>query len=274
MNKRSMRISAFLAFFAALITLLTLTSATYAWFTFTAATNVTPISGTVSHGEGSLLISNDRGGPFDVSCELRLDPDSGDLSPLSTADLEHFFASTVQDSSGITLRCADVSDLAASRAVHGKVYLLSEGNDFTVYLWKDGLSCGSDDQALAAMRLGLKITTAEGTMKRIFRLDELGSTSGAAAQLTVPQDNSVVAAISENGTPVYVRDVSVPIGTSFAHGGADRIEPGETALCSLREGEIAEVEYWLYLEGCDINCINTVQRRDVALRLQFAGIQR
>ena len=35
--------------------------------------------------------------------------------------------------------------------------------------------------------------------------------------------------------------------------------------------EIATVEYWLYLEGCDPECFNPVHSRDLALQLGFAG---
>lgn len=44
-----------------------------------------------------------------------------------------------------------------------------------------------------------------------------------------------------------------------------------TALCSMRAGEIARVDYWLYLEGCDTACIMPVQERQLALQLGFIG---
>ena len=49
-------------------------------------------------------------------------------------------------------------------------------------------------------------------------------------------------------------------------------DKGEQALCTLAFKEIAKVEYWLYLEGCDENCVNEVQNRDVMLQLAFAGV--
>ena len=40
----------------------------------------------------------------------------------------------------------------------------------------------------------------------------------------------------------------------------------------LNEDEVATVEYWLYLEGCDEQCINAVQSRTSKIQLGFAGV--
>lgn len=40
----------------------------------------------------------------------------------------------------------------------------------------------------------------------------------------------------------------------------------------LNADEIATVEYWLYLEGCDEQCVNSVQNRASELQLAFAGV--
>ena len=47
----------------------------YAWFTLSgmASTNVTPMGGSISNGDASLLISTSRLGPFDKNCELVLE---------------------------------------------------------------------------------------------------------------------------------------------------------------------------------------------------------
>lgn len=55
-----------------------------------ASTNVTPMGGSISNGDASLLISASRLGPFDKNCELVLDGNPDTLKPLSTADLDHF----------------------------------------------------------------------------------------------------------------------------------------------------------------------------------------
>ena len=39
----------------------------------------------------------------------------------------------------------------------------------------------------------------------------------------------------------------------------------------LDADEIATVEYWLYLEGCDDQCVNAVQSRASELQFAFVG---
>ena len=58
-----------------LFLLVVATGTTYAWFTLSglASTNVTPMGGSISNGDASLLISASRLGPFDKNCELVLD---------------------------------------------------------------------------------------------------------------------------------------------------------------------------------------------------------
>ena len=53
--------------------------------------------------------------------------------------------------------------------------------------------------------------------------------------------------------------------------GEESVVAGSSPLCYLRTNEIAAVDYWLYLEGCDEHCFNVVQNADVALQLAFAG---
>ena len=43
-------------------------------------------------------------------------------------------------------------------------------------------------------------------------------------------------------------------------------------LVQLNKDEIASVEYWLYLEGCDEQCSNPVQNRTSEIQLAFAGV--
>ena len=60
-------------------------------------------------------------------------------------------------------------------AIHGTVYLQCQNAACDVYFEPQNLNLGSDAQALAAMRLGLKITSSTGTQNLIFKLDALGT---------------------------------------------------------------------------------------------------
>ncbi len=121
------------------------------------------------------------------------------------------------------------------------------------------------------MRLGLRFVTAAGTHTYIFRLDEFGNTQNADARLTTAQANVVVAGIDAEGNPNYITDVSGLTAPYRASINEDAVIPGAQALCSLGADEVGSVEYWLWLEGCDENCFNVVQARDLALQLGFAG---
>ena len=74
------------------------------------------------------------------------------LRPLSTADLLSFYTAAEQNPSGISTRFVREENVAAS-AVSGSVYLKSERSTNAVYFDRNLLDFGSDDQALAAMRL-------------------------------------------------------------------------------------------------------------------------
>ena len=270
MNFKSLRQTAFLSVIAALVILSVLSAATFAWFTFSNDTNVTPISGTVSRGEGSLLISDSPTGPFDVTCVLPYESTGDALYPVSTADLASFYAPLAQ-TGGIVTAYRDATDDVNARTLHGRVYLKAEVVDCDVCFWPASLSFGADEQALAAMRLGLRISTVSGVHTYIFRLDEFGATGAAAAQRTTAQAGVVVSGIGPDGAPVYTADPAALTGPYSATVTEESIIAGAAKLCTLLADEVATVEYWLYLEGCDENCINVVQSRDVALQLGFAG---
>ena len=270
MNFKPLRQTAMLTIIAALVVLSVLSAATFAWFTYTNDVNTTPISGTVSRGEGSLLISTSPTGPFDETCTLAFESSAEALYPLSTADLVSFYTPTAQID-GIVTAYRDATEDVNIRALHGRVFLKAEGSDCEVYFWPASLSFGADAQALAALRLGMRISTVAGTHTYIFRLDEFGNTASAEAMPTVPQTGVVVSGIVDDGTAVYVADPAQLTAPYSAAVTEDGITPGTVSLCTLGADEVGTVEYWLWLEGCDVNCINAVQSRDVALQLGFAG---
>jgi hypothetical protein len=274
--QKELRRTRFLILFWVLIAAVAVTAATYAWFTFSPYTNVEPMSSTVSDGEVSLLISNSESGTFDVSCALTPQSDPDTLKPLSTADLDRFYEATAQDQSGISLLYQEVTDQLDQYVIHGTVYLQSKNGSCDVYLYQSGLDFGSDAQALASLRLGLKLTTQSGTSTYLFKLDNMGNTASASATRTVLTQGTVVSSVSADGTASYVSDPSTDLNDYFAvENGSDDQKPtaGTTRLGVLLTDEIASAEYWLYLEGCDDNCINEVQNRELSLQLAFAGVK-
>jgi hypothetical protein len=257
-----------------LFALAAVTAATYAWFTFSAATNVEPMSSTVSEGDITLLIANTYDGDFDTSCVLLPDTNPEQLRPVSTGDLEGFYVSTAQSEDGISLLYQNVTEQVGDYLIHGYVYLQSKNGGCHVYLYRSGVGFGDDAQMLAALRLGLRVTTKKETSTYIYSLEELAEGTLQSTQ-TVPQLGTVVSGVSQNGAATYISDPALNISDFFAVERQDRTAPeaGEQIFATLQEGEIATVEYWLYLEGCDEHCMGAVQNRDFTLQLAFAGVK-
>ncbi|MBU5480517.1 hypothetical protein [Blautia sp. MSJ-19] len=259
-----------------LLLLAVATGSTYAWFSLTGinSTNVTPMGGTVSKGDAVLLISTSQTGPFDKTCELVLSGNPDSLKPLSTENLEHFFRAAAQNKNGITTLYTNADSRVDQDAVHGTVYLQCQNAPCKVYFNKENLKLGSDAQALAAMRLGMKVTSHEGSRTYIWKLDEMGSTGSAETVQTISRSSAVVSSISDSGQPTYADDPSQEISQYMAQTGETEglYQDGSQMLMQLDADEIATVEYWLYLEGCDEQCVNAVQNRDSELQLAFAGV--
>ncbi len=261
-----------------LVTLLVLTAGvggTYAWFVFNTATNIEPsVGSTISGGEASLLMANNLNGPFGNECDLVFMSNGGDLQPLSTADLSHFYRATAQNAKGISLLYADADDKVDSSTMHGSLFFRAEGGSLDVYLLPEQLFFGNDIQALSAMRLGVRIVDGVSSTPLIFKLDEMADTGNAAKTQTTTRANAVVAGI-DRGAPDFADDPSHNLSEFAAviSGGDDPVpRAGSNKLFTVADGQTVGVEYWLYLEGCDENCINEVQSKDVSLKLSFAGV--
>ncbi|MBQ7624265.1 MAG: hypothetical protein IJS65_03195 [Clostridia bacterium] len=255
-----------------LIALIAVSAGTYAWFTFNPYTNVTEMTGVVWGGEGDLLIANKREGPYGVYTELILSEEKPVLYPVSTSNLNNFFTQGKQTSGGVVTGFSLANDGLYKKCVHGFVYLKSETNAHDIYFDKSGLYFGKDIQSLAAMRLGLQISTPRGIYTHIFKLDDMADVSSALSRLTVAQKDTVVAQANDNGSVTFSPDPAKNINDYCAGRSGEDTTRGRAALCRLGAGEIATVEYFLYLEGCDENCYNPVQNRDLALSLAFSGV--
>ena len=71
--------------------------------------------------------------------------------------------------------------------------------------------------------------------------------------------------INADNTPNYENDPAASIGDYMLTANDPK------KICTIRTDEIVQVDYWLYLEGCDDHCSNPVQSRDVTLVLGFEG---
>ena len=275
MKKNKKLLTIWLAVLWSVILLAVLGGVTYAWFTFDPYTRVEPMSSTVGEAEITLLIAAKPTDEFLEECALPQSTITG-LRPVSTADLESFYRAYAQDRQGISYTYADISEEAEEDMIHGVFYLKSMADNCNVYFYRAGMDFGEDAQLLAALRLGLRFTTNTGVSTYIFSLDEMGNTEGALRLQTTARRDVVVSSVNVDGTAVYMDDPVRKMSRFMAV--YDEEHPqlpgaGENALCTLQKEEIAAVEYWLYLEGCDENCVNEVQDREASLQLSFAGLK-
>lgn len=246
-----------------LAVLISFSYATFAWFSSSADTNVTPLEGGIGYGDGDLLISPSPDGPFSESCQL---PESGGtmtLRPRSTDNLTSFYAAKRHNADGITTHFAPDEHFETS-VLHGTVYLKSEHNANDIYL-STALETFSP-----ATRWGLVFTTQSGKFTYIFRPSE---NAASDTPWTIEEPGCVVASVNADGRPVFVPDPSETTLGYFAQGlDTDSPAPGEKKLCTLAADEVARVDYYLYLEGCDRACTNAVQGTLADIELGFAGI--
>ena len=259
------------------LTLTALVGATFAWFSFTPTTNITPMHGSVSTGGVSLLIANTRDGNFAEKCDLILDDRLENLRPVTTGNLRNFYTTYYQRVVGSPSKYTDISESVYSNIIHGSIYMTSVDDACDVYFHPTMCSMVSDNQLLSALRLGFLIRNQEGESVKIFRLDEFltGDVKLEAIQ-TTPENNTVVNSIDSDKNPSFITDTATLLEPFKArsNGGnnGDKYAAGENKLFSVLEDEIVELEFFVYLEGCDENCTNIVQDKELEMQLFFVGI--
>lgn len=263
-----------LAALALLATAAVLTTATYAWFTFSVNTDVAPMQGSVGNGDVNLVIAASEGGEYSEKAAVTMLNACQELLPVSTADLQIWSAATAQTKEGVAVLYTDVTAQADAQVIHGEVYLKAEYADADLYLDRSRLTFTGSGQLLSALRLAMKITGADGEKTYFFKLDDVAG-GGGAAQDTTGQGNSVVAAVAADGSASFAADPAEALAPYCAANteGEDSIpEPGEKPLCRLTQDTPARVELWLYMEGCDENCLTEAATQDIGFNLAFAGV--
>ncbi len=251
-----------------LLLALALAGATFAWFSNSRYTNVAPSAHTVSESGYDLLISSNAAGPFDTTCTLGAADKT--LYPVSTADLQNFWRATFQNAAGITTDYANCTAQAGDCLLSGTFYLEGASAPLAVYLYQSQMNVTADTQLLAALRIGFIIQSSAGTQTYIFACDDLGNTAAATQQRTTAQDGVVV---SGAGSWAYAADPARSISSYTMDGIGDTpvARSGAQSLFTLAADEVATVQYFVYMEGCDANCITEAQSKNIALQFSFAG---
>ena len=259
MKRERLMLEFYLTLIGMVFVLLVLTGSTFAWFTQTASVNTDVYSASVDGGTPSLLIAGSKEDEFDTDCQLVPDVLPQALYPVSTADLDTFFVSTAVKEDGITYRYGK-ADLNQT-LIHGTVYLKSINGTNRVYFDDEKFDVSMVDGSDVGLRLGLVIKE----QSYIFNLDRNNEDGRNTIEV---ETDSVVSKIDEQGNPTYTDDLSVDVTQYQADGEKD----GEKSLVTIQEDEVVEVEYWVYLEGCDHNCFNVIQNKDLQITLGFQGV--
>lgn len=252
-----------------LVLVAALSAATLAWFSNSRFTNVTPVAHAVSEEGSDLQIGLSASGPWDTTVSLAQADKT--LYPISTVDLSNFWRASFQNAAGITTDYSNCTQALEDYALTGTLYLKGGASALNIYLYPGQMGATNDPQLLAALRLGFIVSTQAGTQTRIFTMDDLGSTAGATARRTTAQDNVVVQGAGSSWS--YAADPASSIGAYAMDGTGDTptVRTGATPLCTLVANEVAQVRYFVYMEGCDANCIDEAQARDITLQLAFAA---
>ena len=267
-----------------LVILLVLSAATYAWF----STNrvVTTDRATARSGTDSLQlqISESGGSDFRGSEETAIvqinTASQTQLMPVSTSDLKTFVYNP-----------ASVDDMATNFKTvenekyyyHGRIYLraTAEGKDagarMALYLDEDNevggaLAQANDGQLLNAARLGL---TFDGGSPVIFSLSDAHNDVQEQRRNTVLNgvmlgDDQVLSASGGNLTAVADPSISLE-SRKILMDNATVTLPAEP-LMYMTLNQIYTVDIYFYIEGCDMDCTDSISYDEADLHLAFYGI--
>ena len=146
-------------------------------------------------------------------------------------------------------------------AIHKKIMGATTDSDNAVYFDEEKFNVSMIDGTNAGLRLGLIINGNT----YIFNLDE---GNGEEKDTIEAEADSVVESIDGEGNPNYINDIALDINDYKANGEL----AGNNSLITIAEDEVIPIEFFVYLEGCDKNCFNVVQNKDVEITLGFQGV--
>lgn len=268
---------------AAVLTALTLTAATYAWFTSNREVETEKVTSRTGTSEVALELSRDadKWDDHDVSTvpllgskELPL-AEEIILMPVSTSDLKTFVYNSATNE-GFAELFEKTPD--ESLYYHDTFYIrarsedsLADGTKMALYLdnVKDVPIVGPEGgEILTAARLGLKFNNTTAVIMTLSDVNEGTGNSRpggvlleSGQVLTYDEKNKKVVPATDPGIPL--RDVQIPADDGAA----------QRPLIELTPNEVYTVDVYLYLEGCDPDCLsNKVGMKDASLNLAFFGV--
>lgn len=263
--------TALIAVIYALIILLALSISTYAWFTSNRTVGTSRVNASASQADISLYVGSSADAVNESVCDIAHvnSYDLENLRPVSTADLSTFVYS--------------VAGKGFSRVeneqyiYHGRVYIraastgASSYSRLALYFENAGelLKADEGSHLLNAARLGF---TFDGSSPVILNLSTESNGEGNIINNTylngsaTPMEAGNVLTFSGDSVTA-VTDPSIYIGdTVLGSGGAS------TPFAYIDLNRTYAMDIYFYLEGCDPDCSDYVQKDGVSLQLYFSGV--
>ena len=264
------------------IILLSTTITVYAWFTSNRIVYTDKVSCRSGTKMVDLYVSDTGGEDFPENKEtniVQLNKANKDkLMPVSTFDLKNFVYNdgTVED---MAVHFSKVSN--EEYLYHGRVYLLAkaQGNNekekLALYLDNNSekglLFEKSTGYILNAVRLGLVFNEDE---TRIIRISDEQNYSAERKNNTVLNgellsENQV---IDSSGEKLQAKtDPSVLINKYMVDENGIALE-GTEPLLIMDLNNVYVVDIYVYLEGCDPDCVDVLQLNSMSFHLSFYGV--
>lgn len=288
-ESKKLRRRLIVAALALLAALASITAATFSWYVYNTSARTTEVK--MSAGSGiTLQIANDKNG--DYASATVMEDFKGKLCPVSTDKIsggfqQALFFDAMTQPDGQNRLYASIFDAGVEKVDYHKTSLFLRTNavNVDIYLSDIGFEDLNDLHPLStALRLGLvvKQKDADGNYPEfIFEVNPQPDPNRGDNADRVPDAGHVLDSTKTDGSTVAF----VPLNSDNfcqydpATGAASR-KPNSKKLFTLSGngtgdyGEPMEVEVYLWLEGCDLDCtLNLSTHTLKKLSLSFAGIK-
>lgn len=267
-----------------LFVLVVLSVSTYAWFTANRIVSTDRANARSGSDALELQISSEGGTSFTGSKEaaiLQVNRSSvTNLMPVSTADLKTFVYNSMTEGNMATAFSTVENE---AYYYHGRFYMraVAEGRapgaKMALYLDEDNeiggaLATAEKGMLLNAARLGM---TFDGANPVIFALSKEESAEEYQIENTKLNGSLLgrdqVLGMS-GGTVVGVKDPSIFLEDKMIVVEEERVTLPAEPLLYMELNKIYTVDVYLYIEGCDPDCSDSIEQHEADLHLAFYGI--
>ena len=244
MKQTKMRRKALLSSIAMLlVAVVALSSATYAWFTANTAANVKGIN-LSTNATSDLKFATSQSGTYASSLDLQIDQV---LAPVSSVNTTAFYQVTTDNTAAVaTAGATPVTAITTADTANylSTTFYAKSQSDNNLYV--TGLSTGTS-QMDAALRVAVKVGS---NAVKIFAPSDSGTTmqalNGTASGLTGVTFSTLYAG-SATGVDFDTQTISAN-GTAVT----------DDAAHQLKAGVAQAVQLWVWLEGNDSDCVDTM----------------